>query len=60
MGRKTITSLQVAAQLAGWATPRANEGERGGRGDNLGLRRGYPMKHNGTLGKIELYSRRNQ
>jgi hypothetical protein len=52
--RKQVQSpypnLATTAQLAGWATPRANEGERGGRGDNLGLLRGYPMKHNATLG----------
>jgi hypothetical protein len=45
-------TIGQAATLAGWATARASEGERGGRGDNLALLRGYPMKHNATLGKM--------
>jgi hypothetical protein len=51
MDRNARPLNEVAVRLAGWATPRANEGERGGRGDNLGLLRGYAMKHNATLGK---------
>jgi len=41
--------MRTSEQSTEWPTPKATDGERGGRGDLLAKARGYSMAHNGTL-----------